>query len=329
MGTLPLKGENTMRHFTAFMVMILTLSVLAPHAAAGEEDVPAAILLSCTGEVTVERNSGGKIPGSFGLALYAGDEVKTSAASEAEIHFENGMWLQMGVSSSMKIKGTRTKTQPSGVKVGDESFKVVQNMMRLKDPRGTSSLAALRSAPGKPEIALISPCQTRVLTATPTFEWESSGLDEELLLTIYNEKGIHYETKIPGSASYDYPSGAPALATGISYSWAVETTDLLRVPPLRSTASFFEVISEDETGKLDESLGMIDPKKIPNCSTYHFLRASVYFDHGLLEDAINEMKQAMEGDAGMKEMHSILARLYAEAGRTGEAMSEYDRIFEK
>ncbi|MCK4550291.1 MAG: hypothetical protein KAU49_08965, partial [Candidatus Krumholzibacteria bacterium] len=77
------------------------------------------------------------------------------------------------------------------------------------------------------------------------------------------------------------------------------------------------------------SLGMIDPKEIPNGSTYHFLRASVYFEHGLLENAISEMQQAMKDGSGTKEMHSILARLYAEAGRPGDAMSEYDLIFEK
>ena len=317
-----------MRCLFAVITVGLMLSFMVEPAAA-DEGIPAAILLSCSGKVTVVRSDGKTVPGSFGLQLYDGNEVKTSAASQAEIHLESGMWLQVGPSSSMKIQGARTKDQSSGVKVGDESFKVVQNMMRLKDPKGTSSLAALRSSPGKPEIALISPCQTRVLTAKPTFEWESGGLDEELLLTVYNEKGIHYETNIPGVSSYDYPSGAPELSTGISYSWTVETTDPLRVPPLHSTAAFFEVISEDDAGKLDGSLGMIDPEKIPNSSTYHFLRASVYFDHGLLENAINEMEQAMEGDAGTKEMHSILARLYAEAGRTGEAMSEYDRIFEK
>jgi hypothetical protein len=318
-----------MRYLFAVITVSLVLSFMVQPAIAEDEGIPAAILLSCSGKVTVVRSGGVTVPGSFGLPLYDGDEVKTSAASQAEIHLESGMWLQVGPNSSMKIQDARTKNQSSGVKVGDESFKVVQNMMRLKDPKGTSSLAALRSAPGKPAIALISPCQTRVLTASPTFEWESGGLDEELLLTVYNEKGVHYEAKIPGGSSYDYPSGATALSPGISYSWTVETTDPLRVPPLHSTAAFFEVISEDDAGKLDGSLGMIDPEEIPNNSTYHFLRASIYFDHGLLENAISEMEQAMEGDAGTKEMHSILARLYAEAGRTGEAMSEYDRIFEK
>ncbi len=306
----------------------MALTILAPMTAS-TEDVPAAILLSCTGEVTVEKTAGGEIPGSFGLALNAGDVVKTGAESGAEIHFENGMWLQVGANSSMKIKSAATKDGQSGVEVGKESFKVVQNMMRLKDPKGASSLAALRSAPGKPEIALVSPCQTKVLTANPVFTWESEDLNEELLLTIYDEKGICHETKVKGGSNYEYPSGAPALEAGISYSWTIETTDPLRVPPLRSPAAFFEMVSKEETAQLDESLGKIDPKEIPNKATYHFLRASVYFEHGLLENAIDAMQQAMENGDGTKEMHSILARLYAEAGRPGDAMSEYDRIFEK
>jgi hypothetical protein len=311
------------------MVMIFALSAPAVRTAAEEDHIPAAILLSCTNGVTVERSGGTAVPGSFGLALFAGDEVKTAAGSEAEIHFENGTWINVGPNSSMLIKGAGTRTRPGSVKVGDGSFEVVQNMLRLKDPKGTSSLAALRSSPGKPEIALVSPCQTKVLSANPRFEWESNGLDEELLLTIYSEKGIYHTAKVPGGSSYLYPDGAPVLDPGVSYSWTIETTDPLRIPPLRSVAAFFEVISADEAEQMDRSLRMIDPKEIPNTSTCHFLRASVYYDHGLLENSIAEMKKALADKEGTKEMHSILARLYAEAGRNGEAMSEFDHIFEK
>jgi len=317
-----------MRYLTVMTAALCVLMFFVQPAAA-EDASPTAILLSCSGQVTVERDAGGEEPGAFGLGLYSGDVVRTGADSGAEIHFENGMWLQVGASSSMKIKSGSTKTQPSGVKVGDGSFKVVQNMMKLKDPKGASSLAALRSAPGKPGIALISPCQTKVLTASPEFIWDSGDLDEELLLTIYDEKGVSREVKVDGGSSWQYPEAEPGLLPGISYSWTVETTDPLRVPPLRSTAAFFEVITDEEASRLDLSLSMIDPYEISNRSTYHFLRASVYFEHGLLEDAISEMELAMKEGAETKEMHSILARLYAEAGRSAEAMSEYDRIFEK
>jgi len=313
------------RCLNAFMALS-ALALIASGAAA--DDDPTAILLSCSGKVTVVREGGESLPGSFGMALYPGDEVKTAADSQAEIHFENGMWLQVGPESGMKIKGGSTKSQPSGVKVGDESFRVVQNMMKLKDPKGASSLAALRSAPGQPEIVLLSPCQTKILSPAPEFSWEAEGLDEELRLTVYDEAGIHHKADLKGGSNYGYPDDAPALESGVSYSWTIETTDPLRVPPLRSSAAFFEILSAGKAKVLEESLAEIDAEGLPSAGTRHFLRASAYYGHGLLEMAIIEMELAMADSGGTKEMHSILARLYAEAGRTGEALTEYDRIFE-
>jgi hypothetical protein len=69
-----------MRNLISFITIMLILAVLAPRAGYAE-DVPAAILLSCTGSVTIEKEAGGEIPGSFGLALFAGDVVKTAAES--------------------------------------------------------------------------------------------------------------------------------------------------------------------------------------------------------------------------------------------------------
>ena len=57
--------------------------------------------------------------------------------------------------------------------------------------------------------------------------------------------------------------------------------------------------------------------------------SAVYYNHGLLENAIAEMKEAMAEGGETMEMHSILARLYVEAGQTERAMAEYDCIFDK
>ena len=196
-----------MRPMTRVVLALLALALVSVPVSA-EDGSPTAILLSCSGKVTIVREGGETLEGTFGMALFPGDEVRTAADSEAEIHFENGMWLQVGPDSEMKIKGGSTKSQPSGVKVGDESFRVVQNMMKLKDPKGASSLAALRSAPGQPEIALISPCQTKVLPPAPAFSWKAEGLDEELQLTIYDEAGVHFKTDVKGGSAYAYPADA-------------------------------------------------------------------------------------------------------------------------
>ncbi|MDD3643251.1 MAG: hypothetical protein PHQ19_07320 [Candidatus Krumholzibacteria bacterium] len=310
----------------AAAILVAALWAAAPVPAAGEGDVPAAILLSCTGEVTVARAGGDRTAGSFGMALYAGDEVLTDGGSEAEIHFENGTWLQVGANGRLMIKGAGSERRAGGVEVGKKSFEVVQNMLRLKDPAGTSSLASLRSAPQAPQIVLRSPCNTSIRPGPPLFVWEAPGLDEPLRLTLYGEDGVIHEAPARGSGSISYPDGSPALQPGIAYSWTVETTDPLRIPPIRSAAAFFEILPAGDAAALDEELSAIDPSGIRNEATYHFLRASAFFSHGLNEEAIAEMRGALEGDGGTREMRAILARLLAETGRTAEAMEEYGRI---
>ena len=56
--------------------------------------------------------------------------------------------------------------------------------------------------------------------------------------------------------------------------------------------------------------------------------ASVYFDHGLTEDAIDETSKALAVYPDNTELHAILARLYAQTGRSEEALMEYNRLLE-
>jgi tetratricopeptide (TPR) repeat protein len=126
-----------------------------------------------------------------------------------------------------------------------------------------------------------------------------------------------------------YPSDAPELVPGVTYSWVLETTDPLVFPPLRSEAAFFEVLSMEEKRQVDASLGEISETRKPGESTYHFVCASVYYEHGLMDDAISETSLALEIDPDNTALHAILARLYAETGRSEEALREYDRLLEQ
>lgn len=318
--------RNRMPVAAALFLAAVFAAMFPPAAAGADGDIPAAILLSCSGEVTVARADGGRAAGSFGMPLYAGDEVLTAEGSGAEIHFENGTWLEVGANGRLMIKGAGTERRSDGVDVGEKSFDVVQNMLRLKDPSGASSLASLRSAPQTPQIVLRSPCNTSILPGAAEFAWEAPELDEPLRFTLYGDAGVIHSAEVRGSGSLPYPDDAPALKPGITYSWTVETTDPLRIPPIRSVAAFFEILPGDEAAALDGELAAIDPSGIRNEATYHFLRASAFFGHGLNEDAIAEMRAALAGEGGTPEMRAILARLLAETGRTAEAMEEYGRI---
>ncbi len=301
-------------------------------AVASRAQEPAAVLLACHGDVTVVRG-GGEIKGSFGLNLEPGDEIRTGPDSEAEIHFDDGNWVRIGANSSMQVKGPRGAANEKPAASGSmsaKSFETVQNFIKLKDSEGSSSMARLRSADKQPELRAESPRQTMV-RGRPTFEWTVSDPATELKLTVYNEEGVHWQQDVKGSTTLTYPADAPALTPGVAYSWTLETTDPLRFPPLRSQAAFFEVLSAEDNESLDAAFGELTGDRAGQTSesAAHVIRASLYFQYNLLDDAIAETKQAIAVDPENPALRSILARLYAQTGRPAEALDEYNKLLVK
>jgi hypothetical protein len=156
------------------------------------------------------------------------------------------------------------------------------------------------------------------------FSWKIDDPALELHFTVYNESGVQWETDVTDLTTLTYPADAPVLTPGVSYSWTVETTDPLVSPPLRTTAAFFEVIAPGEVAALDSELAQIDQDK-PGEVTYRLMRASLFFDNGLMANAIDETEAAIALDPGNGSLHAILGRLYAETGRTQDAMQEMQR----
>jgi tetratricopeptide (TPR) repeat protein len=191
-------------------------------------------------------------------------------------------------------------------------------------------MARLRSADNQPELRAVSPRQT-VVRGLPTFAWELTDPATDLKLTVYNEEGVHWQHDVHGTTSMAYPDDAPALAPGTAYSWTLETTDPLKFPPLRSQAAFFEVLAAEDDKKLTAALDDCsqDNGDGTSESAKHVVRASLFFEYNLLDDAIAETKQAIAVDPENPALHSILARLYAQTGRSAEALDEYNKLQKK
>lgn len=304
-------------------------------AGAEEAVAPLAVLMSCTGPVTVHHADGTTSKGVFGFALKAGDEVNTGDGGTAEILFEAGNWLQIGANSSIQIKGQRDAEParpPRTETIADgetKNFEVVQNFLKLKDSEGTSVVMGLRSGPKDQDLVAVSPSQTKIRGGRPTFRWEIADPSTELRLTVYNDTGVYWQDDVSGVTSLTYPADAPELAPGVTYSWTLETTDPLAFPPLRTQAAFFEVIGPDDESSLDRALAQVDADKKLSEPSSHFIKASLYFNRGLLDEAIAETKSALEKYPNNPSLQSILARLYAEAGRNKEAMATYNRMIDK
>ncbi len=300
------------------LVVAMGLARISTAAPSSDADAPTAVLTSCKGPVTIVRAGGASTPGSFGASLTEGDEVKTGAGAEAEIMFASGNWVSVGANSSMRIKGQAAAKQK------EQNFEVVQNFLKLKSTEGTSSISGLRSGDKSNALVAASPCQTKVREARPTFTWTAEDPSLELELVVYDNKGAIWKTTVSGKTSAAYPADAPALTPGMSYSWTLETSDPIVSPPLRTPASFFEIIAKDDVASLEQDLAAIDSKK-PGATSYHLMRASLLFDRGLVADAITETQAAVAADPENPSLHAILGRLYAETGRTAEAMNEMEK----
>lgn len=312
----------------AVMVHPVTSPIQA--VAEGDEAPPLAVLMSCSGDVTVVKPDGSSVKGSFGQQLAAGDEIRTGKDASADILFENGNYISIGAGSTMKVQGSKTNGNDPVKPMGDNGFQVAQNFLKLKSAQGTSAITGLRnSGEWEEQLRAISPRGgTRVIDIRPTFVWEAGEPDEELQLTVYSDAAVHWKSTIQGVTELTYPDDAPALAAGPSYSWKLETTDPLRYPPLSSQAVFFEIISEDERGNLETTLKRIDEDGSLSEVSRHVMRASVYFNHGLLANAVGETEAAVSAAPDDASLQAILARLYSQVGRMAEAADIYDQILE-
>lgn len=301
-------------------LLICGLLVVVTSPASAE---PLAVLMAASGDVSVERSGEGQVPGVFGMHLMDGDVVVTGSNASAEIMFSAGHWIQVDAGSRLGIQGSRGgNRQPAA-----PSMESVQAFAKLKDERGTSSLALVRSG-GESDLDLLTPCKTKVATARPTFRWAASEPVPEVTLTVYDGKGVHWSGDVSGATQFTYPDDAPALEPGVTYTWAVESSDPLMLPPLRSRTELFGILPADEAASVTEALTASSAMEGASSRGQALVRASIYYRHGLLDDAIASTREALEAQPDAHELRSILARLLSETGRTQEALAEYDRLLQ-
>ena len=317
-----------MKTFFSSFVMIAALGAMISVSQARTQP-PDALLLSCTGEVTVRRTDGTTASGAYGLSLRAGDEIRTGPGAEAEIHFQNGTWITVGSSSNLVVRAAGGPAPGRAAPAAGETFASVQSFLTLKDAEGVSTLAALRSGASADDIRLEAPCRTAVRGGHPRFRWSTADPSSELCLKLYDESGLRWQTDVAGANVAEYPADEPPLEPGTIYSWTLETTDPLRIPPVRTPAGFFEVLSAVDEQSLAALLATAETERAPSESARRIVRASAFFGCRLLDDAIAEMRLAIEADPNNAALRTILARLYAETGRTVEALQEYNRLIER
>lgn len=305
-----------MRLSRTLPALLLAAALALPGAAVA--DGPLAVLMSVRGPVQVAGDAG-----QFGQHLVAGNVVETGEGGSCDILFSSGQSVHLGPGSRITIQG---EAQAGGGSSGGGEFQAAQRFLKLKDQRGTSAIARLRSGQSG-ELRALAPAQTTVLEDRPTFRWEAPEDAGELQLTVYSPQGMHWQGVAPaGAGESAYPANAPGLEPGVKYSWTLETTDPLRFPPLRSPAEYFTVMAPPEAEALAAQLASLEGAEL-SASGRALVRASLLYEHGAIGEAIHSTRAALE-ESGDPALREILAQLYLEAGRSDEAMAVLDGLRE-
>jgi len=127
---------------------------------------------------------------------------------------------------------------------------------------------------------LYAPHRAKSYSANPTFSWGQPGSMNEFTLRVYDSSdNVVFEETVHGK-SYTYPTSAPALRPGETYSWSVQLAAGLMAEPAEPVE--FVVQSLEERKPVQSAL-----EKIAGHGAQDQLRrAQVFEDARLWYDAV-------------------------------------------
>lgn len=264
----------------------------------------------------------------WGTQLFQGDEIKTSAKSEAKLLFSNSSFISLGPNSMIKISGKEPPaTQPiSGVRNLSSAMMVNLSAFNLKrdNKKEEGALAGLRSGAPDQAIELTSPYTTLIKTNRPSFSWITKKSFDNYIVNLFNSRGLVWSKKISGS-KMEYPESEKGLEFGESYFWNVEGEDLIDND--KSANHKFSVISLEKSKEVEEQETVIRNtfRNEPESSSLHSVMGAYYINQGLLQDAINEFQTISIINVDAPLPHEILGSLYTDVGNKDNAIEELQK----
>jgi hypothetical protein len=281
---------------------LLTLALLTVPVLAVAQVAPLAVLMAQEGEVTVMRGAEA-MNGEFGMHLDLGDEIRTGLDSRADILFATGQALQLGASGTLIVQ---TATDGSGG-ASPSNFASVDRLLKLKGSQGTSAIGRVRGG-NSAEIIAVSPRRSARLRIRPVFRWSGGSDAGELQVTVEHGGEILWQGGVTDATSLEYPSDAPEFVGGESYSWRVKTVDPLALSTAESQTAFFDTLTEGQESELEATLATMSQAEV-GMSTRAVMMAGVLFDHGLVDEAIETIDSAIEGDPDAAGLESVRENL--------------------
>ncbi len=315
--------QTTNVFFRLFLVFFI-LSIRTSYAQQSSSCL--AIMTGINGTVQVKQSGKAEfVKATWGTQLFQGDQVKTSARSEASLLFSNSSLVTLGENSAMTVSGKTVSATESGTSLKKVSSAAMLDLTALTSKRDTRRdegiLAGLRSSDTEQYIEPDSPYNTIIKTDRPAFSWIPVKEYDSYIVNLYNSQGLVWSRKTKGT-SLEWPDNEKGLEFGETYFWNVEGEKMIETN--KSSNRKFSVLPRERSREVEEQESAIrnSLRDEPESSSLHSVLGAFYINQGLLQDAIREFQIICEINTDAPLPHEILGSLYSEVGNKDKAIEE-------
>jgi tetratricopeptide (TPR) repeat protein len=203
---------------------------------------------------------------------------------------------------------------------------------RLKEAAGTlvgkkssSNFVALAVRGKTRGPTLLAPRETKLLTATPRFQWV--GMEgQPSAVKVSGAEGVIWSVENVADTQIVYPASAPALQSGVSYSWSAERRGVT------AEKAVFSFLGAEESRAIKTRLTEIDASDGVSKTTLAILKGSFLISKDLYYDARETLLEAAKSDPQEPTLYFLLGEVYEKTGLKNlaqEAYSEAELLTER
>ncbi len=300
----------------SFVLGFIIAQVFAAAVAVWAEN-PVGVITEVKGAVYIRRAGKGPwLPARLNMPIYAGDVLRTGAKAKVVVWTPNGRAETLGPNKTVSVapvKGVRDSLWREAW----TSF--VGRMRNSFSEESLATVAAARfssSVLDKNRLTLLSPRNSKVLDARPTFVWTKVENAKGYRVTIgFFDEGKRVWEVTVNSTSLRYPEDAPELKPGKVYIWQVEAIGI----PEASESAWFAVLNPAEARDIKFALQQLRSRS-PDFVAYSLMAASFLESRGCYSDAISILKAAIKQAPRQPEPQFLLANLYETVGLNSFAL---------
>ncbi len=302
--------------------IVLTALLLTPWLSARAQSEYLALITDLSGGAMVARAGQSDFqPAVWGMQLFAGDRVKTETGGAVSILFSNNSLIVLGENSAMTVSGGPGTAHAASRTIEQDLYGTIAGLRSGETPSRGRALAGLRAGDAESPVQLLSPRNTKLMDARPTFRWKAEKEYDYYSVRLYDASGLVWTSEVEGT-QLDYPKDEPSLIPGTAYFWDVEGHELLGSDVSAKTG--FTLVTEEEAKWIADQEASF-ASVFEGGTDFQFAVGTIYSREGLMDAAIASFEAIAERHPTAALPQEILANLYAEVGLMDRAEAAQQR----